>query len=144
MKDSVKLLILILTIFSFLSCDKDGGIGPCIHTYKEPIINIISIQDTLKNTYLSSVKLYNLKINGYEQNSEILLDISYSIILDDSLYNCNIPFGFGTEEGKYEFIIEAENYDPKQITIENVSYSVFNGGCPSYNDGGKRVQLYIN
>ena len=144
MKNSIKFLIFILIILSFLTCDKDGGVGPCVHTFKEPILHVISIQDTLNNIFLSSVKLYDLKINGSKKLDDIVLDKSYSIVLDDSIYNCNIPFGFSTEEGKYEFIIKAENYDPKHFTIENVSYSVLKGGCPSYNDGGMRVELFIN
>ncbi len=144
MKNSIKLILLVLFIFSLLSCDEDNGIGPCVHTYYESILHITSVKDTLNNTHLRFVKLRDLKINGSTQFGTNPIFESYSIVSDDSVFYCNVPFGFGIEEGKYEFIIEAEGYQSKLITIENVNYSIYKGGCPSYNDGGKRFDIYIN
>ena len=134
-----------LTFGLFYSCEDDAidsGIGPCIHTYNEPILHLESIQDSLSNN-ISFVKLYDLRINGSLQTGESPIINSYSIVADDSIFYCNIPFGFGVEEGKYEFTIEAEGYKPKNFTIENVTYSIFEGGCPSFNDGGKRIDLSL-
>ena len=110
-----------MVIFSLLSCDDDNGIGPCVHTYNEPILNITSIRDTLNHTYPRFVKLLELKINGSAQFGANPLFESYSIVSDDSVFYCNVPFGFGVEEGKYEFIIEAAGYQPKHFTIENIN-----------------------
>ena len=144
MKNSFKYILIIIVILCFLSCNEDNGIGPCVHTYKEPILNITSLRDTVNYNHPRFIILRELKINGSKQFGANPLLESYAIVADDSIFYCNIPFGFGVKEGKYEFIIEAEGFQPKQITIENVSYSVFEGGCPSYNDGGKRVELVIN
>lgn len=144
MKKSFKIILIIIVIFCFLSCHEENGIGPCVHTYKEPILNITSISDTVNYNHPRFIILRELKINGSKQFGSNPLLESYAIVADDSIFYCNIPFGFGVEEGKYEFIIEAEDFQPKQITIENVSYSVFDGGCPSFNDGGKRIELNIN
>jgi len=144
MKYLIKIFSIVLVIFSLISCDDDNGIGPCVHTYNEAILHITSVRDTLNNIPLTIVKLRNLKINGSTQFGANPLFESYSIVSDDSVFYCNVPFGFGVEEGKYEFIIEAAGYQPKHFTIENVNYSIFEGGCPSFNDGGKRVDLYLN
>ena len=144
MKDSYKIIFIVIITFCFLSCEENNSTGPCVHTYNEPILNITSIRDTVNFNHPRFIILRELKINGSKQFGAYPLTASYSIVTNDSIFYCNIPFGFGVEEGKYEFIIEAEGFQPKQITIENVSYSVFEGGCPSYNDGGKRVELIIN
>jgi hypothetical protein len=147
MKTSIKLIFPVFIIFSFFSCEDEngnGGIGPCVHTYKEPILHITSVRNTLNNVHLSFVQLRELRINGLPQTGYGVISESYSIVFDDSIFYCNVPFGFGIENGKYEFIIEAEGYPPKLFSIENVGYSIFKGGCPSYNDGGKRVELFID
>jgi hypothetical protein len=137
-------IILISVSTLFLSCDEEGWIGPCVHTYKEPILHITSIRDSSTNEFINFVKLRNLEINGSKQFGSFLLQKSYSIVAGDSLFYCNVPFGFGIDNGTYEFTLEAEGYPPKRVKIEDVGYSILEGGCPSYNDGGKRVELFIN
>ena len=133
----------IVVIFPFFSCD-DNSVGPCEHTYNEAILHISSIRDTLNNIHPRFIKIRDLKINGSSQFGSNPLIVSYSIVADDSVYYCNIPFGFGVQAGSYEFIIEAYCFQPKRFVIENVKYSISKGGCPSYNDGGKRIELIIN
>ena len=145
MKRTIKFILILFVTFIILSCDEDNGfLGPCVHTYKEPILNITSLRDTVNFNHPRFIILRELKINGLKLYGAGPLFESYGIVADDSIFYCNLPFGFGVDEGNYEFIIEAEGFQPKQITIENVSYSVFEGGCPSFNDGGKRVELTIN
>lgn len=124
--------------------DDGSGIGPCEHTYKEPILIVTSIHDELNNQFIRFVKLRDLKINGYPQNGNLNTFVSNSVVSDGSIYYCNVPFGIGNTEGKYEFVIEAEGYQPKMVAIDNVKYSVIKGGCPSYNDGGKRIELTLS
>jgi len=140
----LKIVLVVSIIFFLLSCEEGNGVGPCVHTYDEPILNITSVVDTVNYNHPRFVILRELKINGSREYGAFPLMVSYGIVVNDSIFYCNIPFGFGVEEGKYEFIIEAEGFPQKQITIENISYSVSEGGCPSYNDGGKRVELIIN
>ena len=116
MKSSIKFIILIFVAFIILSCNEDNGIGPCVHTYKEPILNITSRRDTVNYNHPRFIILRELIINGSKQFGANPLIESYSIVADDSIFYCNIPFGFGVEEGVYEFIIEAEGFQPKQIT----------------------------
>ena len=140
-------LVLSFTLFSVFSCinnEDKNIIGPCVHTYNEPILHITSVRDSLHNKVIPFVTLKNLKINGLIQNTYSMLSESYLIAADDSIYYCNVPFGLGIQEGTYEFVLEADGYSPKLIKIENVNYSVSQGGCPSYSDGGTRIELFIN
>jgi len=143
----IRLILITLFIFTLASCEDDywdSGIGPCVHNYMEPILHITTVRDTIKNYSPSFVILHDLRINGNTQISRLVLVDSYSIVAKDSLFYCNVPFGFGSEEGTYEFTVEAEGYELKYFKIDNVEYSIFQGGCPSYNDGGKRVELNLN
>jgi hypothetical protein len=139
-----KYFLFFLLVYSFSACKENNLVGPCVHEYKEPILNVTAVYDSINNTSVSFVTIKQLKINGHLQNTALILSNSYSVVANDSVYYCNVPFGFGTEEGTYEFIIEANGQFQKNIKIENVSYSIFKGGCPSYNDGGKRIKIIIN
>jgi hypothetical protein len=147
-KNFIALLLGIgISLITIISCDpeKNGDlIGPCVHIINEPILHITSIRDTIINKAIPFIEITDLKINGYHQTGISPIIESYSIVANDSIYYCNVPFGFGVEEGIYEFTIKADGYPPKQILIEDVNYSIFEGGCPSFNDGGKRVELVIN
>lgn len=136
-------LLLSLNFISLISCDS-GNVGPCEHTYKEPILHITSIRDTDNNKHLSFVKLRYLKVNGHSISGYYSLGKSYSVVSNDSIFYCNVPFGFVIENGNYEFVIDADGYPSKKIAIDSVNYAILDGGCPSYNDGGKRVDLIIN
>ena len=137
-------IIFILIFLILITCSDDNLSGPCDHTYKEPILHISTVQDTQNNKNIRFVKLRDLKINGILQTGTSAIIESYSIVSDDSIFYCNVPFGFGYEEGTYEFIMSIEGYKLKHIVIDSVSYSIFEGGCPSFNDGGKRVEITLN
>ena len=143
----MKLLIMIYLLLIIVSCTNDEDkyiVGPCVHTNNEPILNITAVRDSINSKVISFVTLKELKINGILQNTNIMLSNSYSVAANDSIYYCNVPFGLGSQEGHYEFILEADGYSPKLIKIENVNYSISQGGCPSYSDGGTRIELFIN
>ena len=130
-----------------MSCEdvfNGGSIGPCIHTNNEAILHVTAVRDTANNKFIDFIKIRDLKVNGFSEFGLIPTINSYSVVSDDSIYYCNVPFGFGVNPGNYEFTIEADGYAAKRITIPNVDYSIFEGGCPSFNDGGKRVVLYID
>lgn len=131
----------------FSSCKEindDGIVGPCVHEYKEAIFHITALKDSISNTQISFAKLVALKINNRNQVGSFGGYNNYGIVYTDSVYYCNFPCGFENEKGSYEFKIVAEGYKDKIIKYENVDYSIYKGGCPSYNDGGKRVSIIMN
>lgn len=145
-KQIVILLITIL-VFALSSCKEGpfGGVGPCIHENLEAIFHVASVEDSTNNYHPTLVKLTNFRINGLSQTGKTWFGYnSYSFVAVDSIFYCNIPFGIEAEAGTYQFTLECEGYEPKDYIIENVDYTIFKGGCPSYADGGKRVKLYIN
>lgn len=143
-----KYLILILLFTILFSCTDEKGdnniVGPCIHEYKEAVFHVTSVRDTVNDSFINFVKIKNLKIDGIVQNNFWITGNSYSIAVSDSVIYCNVPFGFGYMNGTYEFTLEAPGYAPKNFVITDVEYSINEGDCPSYSNGGKRVQLVIN
>jgi len=148
MKNIFKVSAAILILLFMASCvdgiinDDRDDIGPCEHTYKEPILNVTSVRNVANEQLIRFVKLRELKIDGILYPTFPMLHSS-SVVAGDSIFYCNPPFGIGSRSGTYEFIIEADGFIAKKIMIENVDYSIFVGGCPSYNDGGKKVDIYL-
>jgi len=142
------IFIVIISFSCFPSCDKicstdDNKVGPCVHEYREAIFHIASVQDSVTSTAIKFAVIKNLKINGITQTN-FFGAINYGIVYSDSIFYCNFPCGFSIEPGTYEFTISADGYKAKHVKFENVDYSIYEGGCPSYNDGGKRVTILLN
>jgi hypothetical protein len=147
MKNIIMKLLLIFSFIIFTSCKEkidDGLVGPCVHEYKEAIFHISVLKDSITNMPITFAKLEMLKINGREHTGSFFGERNYGIVYADSAYYCNFPCGFGYESGSYEFRIIAEGYKDKIVRFENVDYSIYHGGCPSYNDAGKRVSIIMN
>ena len=147
MKNKVRISLLFFSFVFFTSCKEvidDGGVGPCIHEYKEAIFHISVLKDSVSNIPISFAKIVTLKINERKQIGSFFGDKNNGIVYSDSVYYCNFPCGFGIERGSYEFKIIADGYKDKFVKYENVDYSVYKGGCPSYNDGGKRVSIIMS
>lgn len=144
----LKLFPVVWTLLYITSCvdgiinDDRDDIGPCEHTYKEPILNVTSVRNAANEQLIRFVKLRELKIDGILYPTFPVFHSS-SVVASDSIFYCNPPFGIGSQAGTYEFIIEADGFIAKKIMIENVDYSISGGGCPSYNDGGKKVDIYL-
>jgi len=146
MKDKIRILLLLFLLVFITSCKEiidDEGVGPCVHEYKEAIFHISGVKDSISNQPISSAKLVTLKINEIKQTGPFFGEINYGIVYADSVYHCNFPCGFGIERGSYGFTIIAEGYMDKVVRYENIDYSINKGGCPSYNDGGKRVSIIM-
>ena len=122
------------------ACD-GTSVGPCIHVYREAVLQVVAVRDTEDNTPLPNVVVRHVRINGREQNLMFLVaGPSYGVELrGDSLVG-RVPCGFGTQEGNYVFTVSAPGYPPQERGCE-ARYRVFHGGCPSYNDGGVPITL---
>lgn len=136
-----------LMVIQFSSCTKelvdDGQVGPCVHEYKEAIFHIIDLRDSSSNTQIMNAKVTDVKINGRNQSGPFIGTPNYGMIFLDSTYDCTIPFGFGYEKGSYELKMIVEGYQDKIVKYENVDYSIYVGGCPSYNDGGQKISVLM-
>jgi hypothetical protein len=119
--------------------------GPCVHTYKEPILHVSSVKDAKTNLELDKVYFYSIKINNYDTPvSQIEMDEYHNIEFFDTVMVCTVPFSFGIASGDYQFNTAIEGYKEKINSIKDVEYSIKEGGCPSYEDGGLQIELILN
>jgi hypothetical protein len=135
-------LPLILLAASLCGCPVSPGYGPCVHTYREPILNIVAAMDARSNAPIHSFVIHEVRMDGIKQDFYFLLAESYGVKAQGDSLVCQVPCGFGSEEGNYTFTVTAEGY-PAQVRGYEGHYSIFHGGCPSYNDGGARVTLRL-
>ena len=128
--------------FVFINCAEifdSGSVGPCVHSYEDPVIHIQSIKNAKSGLEITEFVIKEITIDSIGTNLRILtLSPSYSTVYLDSSLFCTIPCGFGVQEGVYKFKISAPNYIDTIVTI-NAKYSMFKGGCPSSNSGGTKV-----
>ncbi len=121
----------------------DGVAGPCVHTYREPLLQIVAAHDTQTGAPIGSVAIRNVRLDGIEQDlRRLLAGPSYGVEVQGDSLACRIPCGFATSGGSYILTVSAPGY-PRQDLGYDARYRVFKGGCPSYNDGGVRVTLAL-
>lgn len=122
----------------------DGVAGPCVHTYREPLLQIVSARDAATGAPIASVVIRDVRREGLVQDLQLLLaGPAYGVEVQGDSLLCGVPCGFATSEGNYIFTVSAPGYPPQDRGYE-ARYRVFKGGCPSYNDGGLRVSLALH
>jgi hypothetical protein len=122
----------------------EGVTGPCVHTYREPLLQIVSARDAETGAPITNVVIRNVRREGIAQDLQLLLaGPAYSVEVQGDSLLCRVPCGFATSEGNYIFTVSAPGYPPQDRGYE-ARYRVFKGGCPSYNDGGLRVSLALH
>jgi len=124
----------------------DGNVsGPCVEVEREPVIKIESVSDQSTGENIFEVEIDNISFNGElvafkENQQEVLANIEIDFI-NNSLV-CTLPCAFLRQEGLYEFTVRAIGY-ASEVVQTQASYSVFEGGCPSYVDGGTEVFIEL-
>lgn len=142
-----RILIFLSFIFLLLiGCESpgDANAGPCVHFYEDPILLIESISDAKSGDQISQVNIYDVYIDSVKQDlSSLVTDSSQNVSVEDSVISCQTPCGFGTQNGSYRFTVDTKNYQTKTLSIEQVSYDNFEGGCPSRNYGSTTTQFEL-
>lgn len=134
-----------IVLFFFIGCTPEGeqgGIGPCVHIYKEPILHITSITNMITGEPVSAFTITDVRVDGRTQNLFHLRSLSYGVVWYDSILFANVPCGFGTDEGVYHVTISATGFRDTVIQAA-ARYAVFQGGCPSSNSGGTRISFVL-
>jgi hypothetical protein len=128
-----------------LTCKKigEGSTGPCVHSYLEPSFNIDWVKDAKTGNYLNAIKITEVVYNNKTKLDLYFLKItSKNVVYSDSMLICNLPCGFGTNEGNYSLKVSANGY--KDTVIQSVArYSIQKSGCPSSSSGGARITFQM-
>lgn len=122
---------------------QDELAGPCIHEYREPILTIESVTGDPSGASVARVALSSLKLNGQPQIAEEWVATpSVNVSVTAGVLYCDVPCGFGFEEGLYEFVADAADHQTTSISAD-AQYASFQGRCPSYNDDGTNVSFQL-
>jgi hypothetical protein len=127
-----------------MSCSpRENYVGPCVHMFGDPILTIESVSSTENGAPISTINLFDIKIDNVSRNPLFLAqEMSENITVVDSVLNCTIPCGFGTEDGTYQFTVSAEGFSDSTFTILS-EYNTFVGGCPSSSSDGTRMSFSL-
>jgi hypothetical protein len=130
----------LLLTFLQLSCKPDGGIGPCVHIYEEPILHIEWARNSSTGSYLRTIVLSDIMIDSTKQDPFWLVTESRNVAVLDSTLVCNPPCAFGTQPGRYLLRVSGNGVRDTVIVCDP-SYKINNGGCPSSSNGGLRITI---
>jgi len=131
---------------SAISCEQnEGGLaGPCVHNYEDPILAIKTIEDAESGEQIPRITINEVFIDSVRKDaSSLVRESSQNVTIQDSSILCNVPCGFGTEAGRYQFTVHASGYEDTTMTQKNVRYENFDGGCPSSNSGSTTMSFTI-
>lgn len=129
-------------LITMIGCRQlENQFGPCVHTYNEPVLNIDRIMDSQTGAPIQKVKIGSLTVDNVEQNPAwVSAGVAKNITIQDRSLFGQPPFGFGSENGIYQFIIQAVGYRDT-LLCQLANYQTFKGGCPSFSDDGTHITV---
>jgi hypothetical protein len=116
--------------------DSGSRVGPCVHISREPII-------TLTSTGASRLHVSHVRIDGRRVPPEQLVPgdaAGVGTVADRGGITCQVPCGFGERPGDWKFRVTFPSHRRVQVH-QQVEYAKFDGGCPSYSDGGVVIDM---
>ena len=126
---------IVLMLGSVAGCKVGGTIGPCVHTYEDPVLHIQSVTNAQTGQSVQALQILQVLLEGQKQDSQILKAVSFNVTVMDSTLLCGLPCGFGTEAGIYTLTVAARGCRDTTISLP-AKYAVLKGGCPSSSSGG--------
>jgi hypothetical protein len=136
-------IALLLVCILCSACEENAPsiMGPCEHSYLDPIIEITRVSNAKTGQPISAFKITSVEIEGNQIDLHHLIHgESYNSVLYDSTVYCSIPCGFGTQDGEYKLLVSAVGYQDTAI-IFNADYKKFEGGCPSSSSGSTTISF---
>ena len=137
------LLTPLIAIIAFISCEDlgDPTIGPCVHIYRDPIVEVENVKDEQSGHIIYEFKIIEAVINDRTiEMHHLLNNVSFNSVIYDSILFCNTPCGFGYEEGVYKLSVSSIGYRDTTI-IFNAQFKSGGGNCPSYSSGSTIVSF---
>jgi len=132
----------IAALAAWAGCENDETVGPCYHLYKEPLINVTAATSSANGDAIPTVALTGFERDGTPITTADLIIGSYFVEPRGDTLLCHLPCGFGRIAGDYSFVAGAAGFQDKTLTLQ-AQYQIFQGGCPSFNDGGMDIVIEL-
>ncbi|MBQ0958993.1 hypothetical protein KAK06_08475 [Ideonella sp. 4Y11] len=139
-----KRILLAVPVLALQACgggSSEPTDGACLHLYLEPIVLIDRVSVEGETGTISRAVITDLQRDGQVVS---LQQLAVSSGVEETAQGlvCTLPCGLGNTEGTYTFQLTASGFAPRAVTV-NARYAVFQGGCPSSNDGGTHVSAVM-
>lgn len=120
-------------------CD---SVGACDHTFEDPVLTIVRVEGS--SMLLNSVTISDvvLGLQPVGNLGSLTTPPALGVSLVNGELRCDVPCGFGIQEGRYEFTVKASGFLDHRVTAM-ASYSQVEGGCPSRNSGSTDLTLTL-
>ena len=129
---------------SDLALDENTGAGPCVHVYEDAVLHLDSASGRTTDAVIGQITLSDFAVDGTARTpDQVTAQQSQNVVVDGDTLVCTLPCAFGTDEGTWTFVSDADGYAPTPQS-EDAAYATFNGGCPSSNDDGTHVTLQLD
>ena len=130
-------IMLVVSTFLLAACaDSGSSAGPCIHISREPVI-------TLTSTGVSRLHVSHVRIDGRRVPPDQLVSgvaDGVGTVAHRRGITCQVPCGFVETPGDWKFRVTFPSHRHIQVH-KQVEYAKFDGGCPSYSDGGVIIDM---
>jgi hypothetical protein len=131
-----RIMLVASTLLLSACVDSGSNAGPCLHISRDPII-------TLTSTGVSRLHVRHLRIDGRRVPlNELVAGVADGVgtVADRRGITCQVPCGFGERPGDWKFRVTFPSHRDVQVH-KQVAYAKFDGGCPSYSDGGVVIDV---
>lgn len=130
---------LVATALVLEGCD---SVGACVHGFEDPVLTLVRVEGS--SVLVNSVTISDVVIalQPVGNLASLTTPPALGVSLVNDMLRCDVPCGFGIQEGRYEFTVKAPGYIDQRVTTM-ASYSRFEGGCPSRNSGSTEITLSL-
>lgn len=120
-------------------CD---SVGACDHTFEDPVLTIVWVEGSSMLLNSATISDVVIALQPVGNLGSLTAPPALGVSLVNGELRCDVPCGFGIQEGRYEFTVKAPGYVNQRVTTM-ASYSQFEGGCPSRNSGSTEITLSL-
>ncbi len=135
------ILLAIPLLLASLACDSKDD--PCLHENREALFHVQSAQDDQTGAAITPIVFGIILLEGVPVSGVMLVtELSSNVEFVQGQLLCSPPCSFGEEPGFYQFWVGAEGYASEVLEL-TAAYEIFEDDCPSFSDGGVRLDFEL-
>lgn len=145
----VRFITAALSIAALVACSEPTN-GPCVVTYRDPLLTIASVLNTQTGAAIPQVRIKDIKYQGAALRELRELTETGTLVRGVTITGqellCNVVCSFATQEGLYEFTVTQSGLRDTSLSV-NAKYATSEGppgGCPRTFSGGMELRLRLS